>query len=127
MTGEVYLEPIPLVVAHEITLGEFYWPDTPADDPDSIPFKKVSIIFLLDYEGEFLWRYIYNGKLASGRIAAHESCTTPDKNCWVEYVIPESIDTTHNWWFKVRLDGGTEGWSKEGRNFNILPKGEGCN
>jgi hypothetical protein len=99
MTGEVHLEPQPVVVLRD----------------DNFP--KDSIAFVLDYEGEGFGHVWSGSSVASVFLGVREYCFRVSDSCWGETLFPASARRASVWWVNIRLPNGTIGWSDQSDHF----------
>jgi hypothetical protein len=99
MTGEVHLQPQPVVVLRD---GDF---------------PKDSIAFVLDYEGEGYGHIWSNGNVVSVFLGVREYCFRVSDLCWGETLFPADQRRPAVWWVKIRLPNGTVGWSDKADRF----------
>lgn len=101
LTGEVHLEPEPVVVLAGNDL------------------PKNSIAFILDYIGEGYSHVYTRGKVVE--VLTHWSyakyCYHPSESCWGETLLPSKERKEQIWWVKVRLPNGIVGWTDKTNNF----------
>lgn len=129
-TGIVYTIPIPVDVAHPISL----------DGPDAFVSETSHLLdrlavgdrfFLLTYEGELFNLVWIDGHLDSLDIGAmrdasrgldvehFRSCDPPSNQCW--WRIPEErLQRQSEWWVQIRLADDTIGWTDETANFGNM-------
>lgn len=108
LTGKVYLSPTPVAVVHAI----------PAYDP-ARSVVAGDIVFLLDVMGEGFRHVWHQGAVTSMSTSGEvqRMCPFPDAQCWGELLGDES---EHEWWVKVRLGDGTEGWTNNTHAFDNM-------
>jgi hypothetical protein len=102
VTGRVYVEPVPLGVAHDFGT-----------------FKKGDALFLLDYLGEGYYGVFHRGEIVGVEFTDLSYCVRPSEACWAETLSPE-VDPArrrHDWWVLIEARDGTTGWTRETRNF----------
>ncbi len=99
LTGEVHLQPEPVLVVRE----------------GSLPVG--SIAFILDYEGEGDGAVYSQGKIVSMFHGYDRYCLQGPAACWGETILPERKRRESQWWVKVRLANGVVGWTVEAKKF----------
>jgi hypothetical protein len=108
VTGEVHLEPIPVLVRFASPFG--------------FSAQVGSIVFLLDRKGEGTGNIWVNGKIVNGeQMWIRNICRLASRECWGEYVVPEDakkVEQESEWWVSIRMRSGEVGWTKEARKFN---------
>ena len=112
LTGNVYLTPIPVAVVYP---SQSYDPNRPV--------LKGEIVFLLDYMGGGFQRVWHNDVVTSMSTSGEiqTMCPFPDKGFWGEYLVSkQKVNQEHEWWVKVRLSDGTEGWTNKTRAFDNM-------
>ena len=104
LTGEVHVVPVPVGVVY---------PEPAYSPTASIP--KGAIVFLLDHLGEGIGRVWYKGQVhemsTSGEVQEH--CPHPGDGCWGEALNAGALMREADWWVKVRLEDGSEGWTRD--------------
>lgn len=118
LTGNVYVVPVPAEVTHKTIIGP-------------LQFNVGETFYLLDYLGEGHQRVWLSGELAefetsemwdpdaiaTSRIASYRSCGTPSDRCWWR-IAPEHRRQPAEWWVRLRLPDGREGWISSPENFS---------
>lgn len=99
MTGEVHLQPEPVLVLQDN------------------PFPKNSIVFVLDYEGEGFGHVWSGGKVISAFLGVQEYCFRVSDSCWGETLFPAGPRHPSVWWVKIRLPNGAIGWTDKTDHF----------
>jgi len=99
LTGEVHLQPEPVVVL---------------DDGD---LAKDSIAFVLDYLGEGMAHVYTAGKIVETFSAFSDYCFHPSNSCRGETLLPAGELPKPVWWIKIRLPNGAAGWTDKPQNF----------
>jgi hypothetical protein len=58
----------------------------------------------------------YRGRYGGAGVygSVRSACARPSAECWGEFIDGRGARA---WWFQVRLDDGTEGWSNQGDHF----------
>ena len=110
LTGDVYLEPMPIGVNVPLKLG------------GRIAIKQGEIMFLLDYMGEgyaHVWR---DGKVLEIEVIekVKDYCPHPSEQCWGEFLVPSSDRKKSQWWVKFKLADGSIGWARADGNFGDM-------
>ena len=102
VTGRVYVEPLPLGIAHDFGV-----------------FKESDVIFLLDYLGEGTYGVFHRGEIAGVYFSDLNHCVRPSEACWAETLFAEADPARrrHDWWVLIETADGTGGWTRETRNF----------
>ncbi len=113
VTGEVHLEPIPVLVRFA--------------SPYGFNSPVGSIVFLLDRKGEGHGNIWVNGKILDGeQIGVRNVCRVGGSECWGEFVVAEDekkMLEESEWWVLIRTRSGKVGWTKEARKFSGI---DGC-
>ncbi len=113
VTGEVHLEPIPVVVRFA--------------SPQGFGAPVGSIVFLLDRTGEGYGNIWVNGKIVNAEhMWVQNLCRVGGPECWGEFVVPEDekkMQEESVWWISIRTRSGKVGWTKEARKFSGI---NGC-
>jgi len=113
VTGEVHLEPIPVVVRFA--------------SPQGFSAPVGSIVFLLDRKGEGYGNVWVNGKIVNAeQMWVQNLCRVGGPECWGEFVVPEDekkMQEKSVWWISIRTRNGKVGWTKEARKFSGI---DGC-
>lgn len=112
LTGEVHLQPIPILVR--------------LTNPPGLKASAGSIVFRLDDIGEGYGRVWVNGKIVDADLTSvGDSCRAPGPTCWGEFVRAGDSQRSmlSEWWIKIRTKDGKVGWTREGKNFSGL---NGC-
>jgi hypothetical protein len=108
VTGEVHLEPIPVLVRFASPYGF------------SVPVG--SIVFLLDRKGEGYGNIWVNGKIVNAeQMHVQNVCRVGRNECWGEFVVAEDekkMQEESEWWVLIRTRSGKVGWTKEARKFS---------
>ena len=104
VTGEVHTIPVPVGVVHA----------KPAYGPSaSIP--KGTIVFLLEPLGEGYAHVWHEGRTHEMETfeQVKEHCPHPNDTCWGEVLEAGALRREADWWVKVRLQDGLEGWTRD--------------
>ncbi|MCX6613807.1 MAG: hypothetical protein NTW74_23545 [Acidobacteria bacterium] len=113
VTGEVHLEPIPVLVRFT--------------SPYGFSAPVGSIVFLLDRKGEGHGNVWVNGKIVDAeQMWVQNVCRVGGTECWGEFVVPEDekkMQQESEWWVSIRTRSGKVGWTKEARKFSGI---DGC-
>ncbi len=118
LTGNVYVVPVPVEVTRKTTV-------------DSLRFDVGETFYLLDYLGEGYQRVWLAGKpaefdssemwdpdaIVTSHSASYGSCETSSDRCWWR-IAPEHRRQPAEWWVRLRLPDGTEGWISSPENFS---------
>jgi hypothetical protein len=121
--GEFYAVPIPIDVVHAPQSLDAY-----AEGPDGSP-ELGQRIYVLTYIGEgYSWIWVA-GRLAQlfteglyapdggpGGGDGWQTCDPPAEDCWW-CVASELDEQPSEWWIRMRLPDGGEGWTQEYGNF----------
>jgi hypothetical protein len=100
ITGNLSVSPIPAGVL--------------VDEP---PLKAGDLFFILDYTGEGLYRYWFNGKVADDEVGQwDEGCKDECPVVFLEPLKPGHMD----WWVKVRMKDGVVGWTNKTERFDHM-------
>lgn len=59
-----------------------------------------------------------HGKQSTGGFDPHEYCPKPGPDCSAEYILPESERKQNEWWVKIKLPDGREGWTDQASKFD---------
>ena len=108
VTGEVHLEPIPVLVRYA--------------NPYGFSAPVGSIVFLLDRKGEGYGNVWVNGKIINAeQMHVRNVCRAVGSECWGEFVVAEDekkMQEESVWWVSIRTKTGKSGWTKEAGKFN---------
>lgn len=105
LTGEVHLEPEPMLAGVAFSADESF------DSQKQVKIPAGAIVFQLDYLGEGFANYWYQGKTFVAEMA---QCLVAGPECWGETIEPAAAAAPrHDWWVKVRLADGTEAWARD--------------
>lgn len=116
--GNVYVAPVPVEVTYATTMGP-------------LQLDVGETFYLLDYLGEGYRRVWHSGKPAefetyemrdpdaavTSRTTNYRSCEAPSDRCWWR-IAPEHRRQAAEWWVRLRLPDGREGWSSAPGNFS---------
>ena len=106
LTGQVHLQPTPVLVRHA--------------DPEHFSTEVGTIVFLLDYLGEGHGNVWVNGQTETGNLSGvQEHCALAGPACWGEVVDPADAGRKQNstWWIQIQASDGTVGWTRESGHF----------
>lgn len=105
LTGEVHLEPHPMLAGVAFAAEESF------DSDKQVQIPAGAIVFQLDYVGEGFANFWYRGRTFVAEMA---QCLVTGPDCWGEAIEPAAAaEPRHDWWVKVRLADGTEAWARD--------------
>lgn len=107
LTGELHLQPIPVLVR--------------LTNHPGLKASAGSIVFLLNPPGEGCGRVWASGKILDAQQdSVGDSCRAPGPTYWGEFVRAEDSQRSmqSRWWIKIRTKDGKVGWTREGKNFS---------
>ncbi len=122
ISGTVYTRPIPVTVASATTIETYSYTRRSTYVRRLQPGERL---FLLTYEGEgFNIAWLDGQRVSLSIVPMHDlsihrfrSCESPSAECW--WTIPDgSRERESEWWVRLRLPDGTEGWTREIDNFS---------
>lgn len=111
ITGEVHLKPLPVMVRFS--------------SPAGFHAEEGAIVYLLDNLGEGYGHVWKGGTIVESEIhSVSENCTFPGPGCWGEFVNPQDAGQRGQgiWWVKVKIPGGTAGWTKQAGHFRDIDR-----
>ncbi len=122
MGGIVFTRPIPVTVVFANIIETYSYTRKSMYVRELHPGEQL---YLLTYEGEgFNIAWLDGQRVSLSIVPMHDvsihrfrSCETPSTDCW--WAIPEDRrERDSEWWIRLRLPDGTEGWTREAENFS---------
>lgn len=105
LTGEVHLEPRPMLVGYPIEA------ETELGSDQHVKIPAGAIVFELDSLGEGFLRFWYQGQTFEAAQSSY--CLVFDEECWNEPLDGGTEPWKHDWWVKVKYQGGKEAWARD--------------